>query len=333
MSYGWSSDDHSSGDTGGADYSSARRAYDAPSRPVSSRDTPSRSRISSSAKASSRTSSGDSRRSKVKRGLGETPHPIGLTISTDSTHPLVVALDGTGSMQEWPDIILEKNALLGKEVERYAPNYAISYCVFGDGREGDSYPLQVRDFAQGPPLDAELAALCPEGGGGDYPEDHGLVAYYYHEHCKIPKAVKPIFVVITDTDFHENVPRSIITKYTGDKDAQAAKGSKLFAQLRNKFSVYAVLRDGSRHSFWANLLGEDYVLDISNPRDIVEILIGIVSIETGKLEDFAHRSSLRHSDRPDRVSRLKTAFSKHAERSKIEDGGKARSGMESRKLI
>src|SRR3989339_1416261 len=267
MGYGWGDDTGESRgfrSGGGADYKSPRDAYEEPPK--------SRSR--------SRGASED--RSRSYRG-GKTEAPVGKDLISESTHPLVVITDVTGSMNEWPGIIFEKLPLLGDEVKRYAPDYVISFAAVGDAR-CDRYPLQVRDFAAGKPLDEHINMLFPEGGGGDNPESYGVAAYYYVNHCQIDKAVKPILIFILDAPYHEKVLKSEIMKCTGD-DAQSVDTKAVFRQLMTKFTVYIVYRghiDDSSAELWKSLVGAQQVVPISEPRDVVEILIGIYDAEMGE---------------------------------------------------
>lgn len=299
MGYGWDSDDKPREESGGHDYGSARAAYKSPAS-----ETPRASRARSASEGSR---SAERVRDYTSR-VGKTPPPVGLTVKTDSPTPWVIACDVTGSMQTWPGLIFEKLALFGKEIERYMANYAVSFCAFGDAR-CDSYPLQVRNFNNGEALDTELAGLYPEGSGGDSPESHGLVAYYYLNHCEIDKAVKPIFVMITDTDFHPSVTVNEIKNNTGDIVQSETNAKRLFERLKEKFNFYVVLRNGSSREFWEGLLDAQHVVDVNDPRDIVEILIGIGAAEAGAMGDFEHRSSARHSDKPERVSRVTKSLS------------------------
>lgn len=292
MGYSWGED--STADTDmtpakGIDYSSARKAYTDGSSVHASASVPARGRA------------------EYESRVGKTGAPVDKDITTDSTHPIGVAVDVTGSMADTPGTIFEKLPLFGKEVERYAPNYAISFTAFGDAY-CDQYPLQVRDFGSGPELDEHIAALYPEGQGGDAPENHDLVAYYYVHHCQIPKAVKPLFFLITDVRSHNVLKASAIKKYTGDTVQSDLDSKGLFKELASKFTVYVLLRGyhkgSSETEYWKNIFGAQQVKDLGEPRDVVELMIGIVANEAGELEDFEIRSSKRHADKPDRVSRV-----------------------------
>ena len=300
--YGWSEDSTADSDapsSEGFDFKSAREAYAGDSAAAPAK-TGRSSRRSKAVTVRSRAVDFESR-------VGKTEAPVGKNISTDSTHPIGIAIDETGSMSDTPGIIFEKLPLLGDEVKRYAPNYSISFTAFGDAH-CDNYPLQVRDFGSGSELDAHSVALYPEGDGGDAPESHNLVAYYYVYHCEIPKAVKPLFFFITDVRSHGVLKAKAVKKYTGDEIQSDLDSNALFKKLGEKFKVYVLLRGYSKGSsetkYWEDIFGAQQVKNLGEPRDVVELIIGIIANEMGELKDFTMRSSRRHEDKPERVERV-----------------------------
>ena len=301
MSYGWGDDAGGEGGTfserpKGSDYESARGAY----RGSSS--------SGSSGTGGSHRSSGESRRGHDFRSAkGITPHPIDrktLAVSTDSTHPMVLCADDTGSFINEIRIILEKLPLLGVEIERYVPGYALCLALAGD-TTSDEQPLQVRDFDKGPALDDHIKALYPEGLGGDDPESYDLAAYYFFHHCEMPNAVKPLFSFILDSTTRSRLRAADVKRYIGDDVQSDIDSVGILKKLTEKFTVYVILKDGGRsHRFWAEIVGEQNIVPLSEPRDIVEMVIGIVAGEAGRYEDFEKSMGKRHADRPDRVSRV-----------------------------
>ncbi|MBT6690801.1 hypothetical protein HOB10_00505 [Candidatus Parcubacteria bacterium] len=203
---------------------------------------------------------------------------------------------------------MEKLPLLGNEAKRYIPQGEICFSLVGDSAY-DSFPLQVRDFKKGKPLDGELKKLYPEGGGGDSPESYDLAAYYFTHHCEMPNAVKPLFVWILDDKTRTNLEAAHVREHIGD-DVQANLNSKeVLRRLADKFEVYVLFKKTSScRRFWTDIYGTDNVITLDKPRDIIEMIIGIVAGEAGEYEDFELRSGKRHSDRPDRVSRVKTSL-------------------------
>ena len=333
MSYSWGSDTGGSSDLKsslGYDYASARAEY---SHSASRRSTsPSHLRRHES-------DSYGYGGAKVYGSLGSTPAPIGKDTDTKSTHPIVIAMDVTGSMGMWPGMLLERFALLGTEVGRYAPNYEICLTAFGDAY-CDSAALQVPKFASGPELEEICAKLYPEGNGGDTSEDPSLVAYYFLNHCKINEAVKPILLLITDAPCHTHLDASVIKKWTGDKVDQNHDSIDLLKKLSEKFSVYVILRNNSSAEWWSGVYNPEQIKALYEPRDIIEMIIGIVASEVGEIKDFEMRSSKRHEDKPDRVERVMKSLRSEDDDadSDSEEAGKSttsssKSGMKSKKLI
>ena len=323
MSYSWGDDSDSkrvSLPSKGYDYKSARKAYDgvmeAPIRTTGSMRS---------------TLGGSFGVIDYQSRIGKTPPPVGKDISTTSTHPVTVTIDVTGSMARWPGIFFEKLPLMGKEVEHYAPDYAISFCVFGDAH-CDKYALQVRDFDVGEKLDEHISSLYPEGNGGDTPEDPQLAAYYYINHCKIDKAVKPFYFIITDTYAHDTLSASAIKKYTGDiSQSESLDTKSIFKNLAEKFTVYVLLKDETARRYWEGIFGEQRVKRVEEPRDIVELIIACIADEMGEIKDYEMRSSKRHEDKPDRVERVMKSVRTDSVDVKAEDIGKATKSGDSKK--
>lgn len=327
MGYSWGEDTGSSGGSGaksgrGFDYESARRSYEKTGGGSSG----ARSSGSGGSSAKSRKDEEDRRDHDFSSAKGKTPSPIKraeLAVKTDSTHPGVICSDDTGSFIEEVQVILEKAPLLGAEVERYMPAYALCFALIGDTTT-DIVPLQVRDFDKGSALDGHIKSLFPEGKGGDAEESYDLAAYYFTHHCEMPNAViKPLFIWILDETTRDKLKASDIRRYIGD-DAQSNLDSRdVLRKLAEKFTVYVIFKgSGSARSFWADIYGKQSIIDMEDPRDIVELIIGIYAGEAGKFEDFEKRSSKRHGDRPDRVSRVMKSTRSVKEKSKAADDGK-----------
>jgi hypothetical protein len=259
---------------------------------------------------------------------GKTPWPIKrpvLAVKTESTHPAVICADDTGSFKREICIILEKLALLGMEVGRYMPTYELCLALVGD-TTCDSFPLQIQDFDKGPALDPRLKALFPEGGGGDAPESYDLAAYYFTNHCEMPNAVKPLFIWVLDATTRTKLLAAHVRKYIGDDLQSDLDSVEVLKKLADKFTVYVIFKGGSRdRKFWEDIYGEQSIIPMEEPRDIIELMIGIFAGEAGKYADFEMRSSKRHSDRPDRVSRVmkSTRSAKDKSAAATEGGGKA----------
>lgn len=323
MSYSWGDDTGSSrSKKSGYDYRSARETY--------------KETGSGSARMRSRPAEEEDRKSHDFRSArGKTGAPISraeLAVKTESTHPVVVCIDHTGSFKTEVGIVLEKLPLLGVEVERYIPEYAICFSLIGD-TTSDSFPFQVRDFDKGISLDTHIKALYPEGDGGDAPESYDLAAYYFTHHCEMPNAVKPLFIWVLDSNTRRYLAAKDIKNCIGDTVQSDLDSGEVLKKLTDKFTVYVILKGSRSKGFWTDIVGDQNVIPLEEPRDIVEMIIGIVAGEVGEYEDFEKRSSKRHSDRPDRVSRvMKSTASvkaKSAASGSTEDGMKAETSEKS----
>jgi hypothetical protein len=288
MSYGWGDDTSVSSTSGGYDYTSARRAYTSPS---------------TSGSSGRSTSSGRSR-SSGRTYASVDPvgpdYPLNKDVETESTSPLVVAIDVTGSMAEWPETFFEKLPLLYNEVKRYIPDVEISFAAVGDAYT-DSYPIQIGDFAKGKSLDAKINDIYPEGGGGGGArESYSLTAQFYNEHCKMPNAKNPIFVFLGDEGYYPNIPKAHIREYIGDDVGEAVKCSQVMDKLKSNFKVYAVRKEyfGNEEEVreqWENTLGRENVVMLEDPGRVVDCIIGLVASYAGKFDDFSKRLSTRQT--------------------------------------
>ncbi|MDO8260328.1 MAG: hypothetical protein Q7T50_02375 [Candidatus Magasanikbacteria bacterium] len=331
--YGWGDDsgesrksDSGSASSGGYDYTSARKAYEEPTSKPSSGG----SRIISegSPVRSSRISRDDDDFSSAK---GKTPHPIKrekLSVVSTSTHPIVVCVDHTGSFQTEVKVIVKKLPLFGTEVSKMNPDYQICFSLIGD-TTSDRQPFQVQDFDSGPALDDRVACLFPECDGGDAPESYDLAAYYFTKHCETPNAViKPIFIFVLDETTRPKLYGKDVREYIGDDIYQDLDSVEVLKALSEKFSVYVIVRYDGKISFWEDIYGVQRIIKMEEPSDIIELFIGIVSGELGRIDEFIDSVSGRHSDRPDRVSRVMKSMKsfKSASDTKAEDGKSVKAG-------
>lgn len=119
------------------------------------------------------------------------------TIKTDSTAPILIFIDVTGSMGDWPATIFSKLGYLDHEARFYfGDDYQIAFGAIGDCFS-DQYPLQVQPFASGAELKKVLTKLVIEGnGGGSSQESYDLGALYAARNCEMPNATKPLLVFI-----------------------------------------------------------------------------------------------------------------------------------------
>jgi hypothetical protein len=224
---------------------------------------------------------------------------VPANITSKSTAPVVIAIDVTGSMGEWPKTIFSKLPYLEHELKEYLGDDAeISFCAIGDVYT-DQYALQVRPFVKGADLATELKELVIEGGGGGQTnESYDMGAYYYARHCEVPNAQKPVFIFIGDEGLYEHVAPDAAKKFCDDTLKSTVTTHKVIGELKRKFSVYCIRKpydvglgdsmsalDHRLSAQWQKLLGDDKVKNLPDPNRVVDVIFGILAEETGR-EDY-----------------------------------------------
>lgn len=271
------SSDYSPGDWKGYDFNAARKSYDQHA-----------GRAYSAAKADN------------KRASDMVPKKL----TTNAKAPVVIVCDGTGSMGDWPSIIFSKLPYLDNEAKEYlGEDYEISFAVNTDER--DSYPLQVRQFVKGRAMEEELKQFVIGGGSGpeEIREAYELTALYYARNVEMPKAKNPILIFICDEHFHDNVNPSVAKTHHVDID-EPLSSKKIFEELKEKFSVYAIRKPYSGHDRaivqqWAGVLGEDHMAELPSADRVVDVIFGILAKETNKIKYF--KEEIEDRQRKDQV--------------------------------
>ncbi len=286
MSYSWGDDNSVSSTAGGNSFGSARRAYSSGSS-GSSRASPKRTYTKTSGGGQSRSGSAIT-------------YPLDVKLSTESTSPIVVAIDVTGSMQSWPETFFEKLPLLYGEVKRYLPDTEISFAAVGDVGF-DSYPVQLCEFAKGKSLDKKITSLYPEGGGGgNEKESYELIAYEYAEHCDMPKSKNPLFFFLGDEGFYDKIPKTRVKEYLGHDIGETVSSMDIMTKLKSQFKVYALRKEyhngeSKIRGQWERALGAENVMMMEDPKRVVDCIIGVVANYAGEFGDFTKRLAKRQT--------------------------------------
>lgn len=222
-------------------------------------------------------------------------------ITTQSSAPLIVICDETGSMGNWPKVIFSKLPYLYNEArdEYLGPDVEISFGAFGDATCGESYPVQARPFAAKDEVKKRLEELVIEGGGGgQMTESSELAALYYARNVEIPNALqKPILILITDEYCYTNVSVEM-AKHAGVKLQGRISTDKIFEELKEKYAVYLILKpyhNSSRdddsmnrevREHWLKYVDLDHIATLGEPDRVVDVIFGILAKETGKIAYF-----------------------------------------------
>lgn len=220
-------------------------------------------------------------------------------LETNCESPLVILCDGTGSMGDWPATIFSKLPYLEYEGQEYlGDDMEISFAVVGDGYS-DKYPLQVRPFAKGVDMKAQLEKLILEGnGGGTGEESYELGALYYANNCRMPEAIrKPICIFIGDEGIYSTVSETQAATWAR-VDEKKLTPAAVFKKLTEKFNVYVIRKpygsSGNNPSSaetkiqnqWIGFLGEENVVSLPVADRVVDVIFGILAKETGRIDYF-----------------------------------------------
>lgn len=226
---------------------------------------------------------------------------VPASINCEAEHPLILVVDGTGSMQTWPATIFSKFPYLEHEAKEYlGDDVEFSFGVIGDHTQGDRYPLQAQNFVKGPEIGDTLKKLVLEGGGGgDSEESYELAALFYARNCNCPNAIrKPVFIFIGDEGIHSVVTESDASNYCKTTVQGRLSPEQIFAELKAKFDVWVIRKpyccSGNSSSpandriqqQWEKLLGTDHVVALPEPERVVDVIFGILGEITGKGDYF-----------------------------------------------
>jgi hypothetical protein len=230
---------------------------------------------------------------------------------TDSSAPLVIVVDETGSMGDWPATIFSKLPYLENEGKEYlGDDFEICFMAIGDAYCDEKYPLQVRPFAKGLELKDRLKELVIEGGGGGQTtETYELAALFASEKIKMPKAVKPIMIFIGDEQCYDSIGRDHAEKFMGIKLEKSLSTDQVFKKLKEKFSVYLIrkpygsssgnslsVEDKRITDHWAGLVGDDHIANLPEANRVVDVIFGILAKEANRIPYFEHEIEDRQNE-------------------------------------
>lgn len=236
------------------------------------------------------------------------------SLKTQSTAPLLICCDITGSMGEWPAVMFSKlpylehegkTMYLGKDME-------IAWLAVGDAY-CDDYPLQARPFTKGTDLEKRLKELViVGGGGGQTTESYELAGLYLARKVEMPKAVSPILIMIGDEAPYDFVNEDQARDIAKVKLQGRLSTKDLFEELKERYAVYLIRKpyqptgdnsmspiDKRIHAQWAELVGEDHIAYLPEAQRVVDVIFGILAKESGRIDEF--RKELEDRQTKDQV--------------------------------
>jgi len=238
------------------------------------------------------------------------------SLATNASAALIVLIDETGSMGEWPKIMFSKLPYLEHEAQEYlGKDLDICFGAIGDAHNNEKYPLQVRPFTRGADLKARLEELVMEGkGGGQLHESYELAAMYFARNVSMPRLIrKPVLIFTGDEQPYEMVDRAQAQSVAQVALPKSLPTAEVFEELKKIYSVYLVRKpygtntsnkmdDENRavYSHWMRLLGPDHIFDLPDPDRVVDVIFGILAYDANRIEDF--QNELEGRQDPKQVS-------------------------------
>ncbi len=246
-------------------------------------------------------------------------------IKTKSTHPLVIATDLTGSMQDRPGIMFGKMPYMWSEIANSYLGADAEVSFIGVTDFGDSYPLQVQPFGQAEDLRKALEKFIHGGGsGGSYDmhqhERYDAAALYAARNIEIPNAVRPTLIFIGDEEPYPETDPTVAAEMAQVNLEKALKVEAVFQELMRKFEVYFILCPYGRtandkneaidadtrriQATWHKLLGPERVVMLTDAERVVDVIFGLLGQVTGKQEYFEKELN----DRQKKPGQVKTVM-------------------------
>lgn len=221
--------------------------------------------------------------------------PLNRTLECSTKTGIVIVLDVTGSMGDSAKLLYDKLPMLWGQLEQqgYLKDFSISFAAVGD-HNCDGAPFQICDFETGKKLDKWIEKMYLEGGGGgQQTESYESVAYFYANKVRFthPKAgeEKPFFFIIGDEAPYPELSADDIKEHFGGKVQSDISTKEIFETVKDKYNFKHIhvpyqpsaVYENMIEREWKKVIGED-LLKVSEPKAVVDVLLGAIAISTGK---------------------------------------------------
>ena len=221
------------------------------------------------------------------------------------TVPIAVIMDTTGSMASVPGILEERlSHLMGAFLEDKAsgkkylgegyPSILIGglddYDAIRSAHGSSQGTLQVGQFESGIEIDNDLERLWLTGhGGGTYEESYELALYFMathtaHDHWE-KRGKRGYLFLIGDEHPYPKVSADEVRDVMGDFIEADMSLSTVLEMVRERYHVFFIIPNLTSHygdpkleKDWIELLGQQYVLRLQDPKKICEMIAGAVAL-------------------------------------------------------
>jgi len=242
----------------------------------------------------------------LRRTIDRSTLPMGRILTTKGPSPIVLAFDDTGSMGDWVIRTYEKLIMFYGQIcikNHLLPKPALSFCAFADAGNGDRYPFQMTNFARGDTLDSNIESIWlpavngVDYGGGNKVESYEMVAYFYLYHCLLKAAENPFFFMTGDEGYYPKIKRDLVKRHFGSVKSGASLDSlTVLRELAKKFECFLLRKkyfnddyESRIHQSWIEAWGPQKILMMTEPKQIVDTMIGAIALKQGEwdLDQYA----------------------------------------------
>jgi len=225
-----------------------------------------------------------------------------LNLVCEARDPVIVAVDMTGSMGDWPKVVWDKLPMFFGQImlQGYLQDPQLAFCGIGDtithqartARQPHAFkPVQVTRFATGSAIDDELEKITQTSGNGPkkHYEPYGLAMFYYARFVEFPNCVgKPVLFITADEFFYDVVPSEHLRQTFGI-DHPDVTVVDIMRELRNKYEVFVVKKKYTAHegyeesisAQWETVISRERILRLEDPKAVVDVMLGAISICKG----------------------------------------------------
>ncbi len=235
----------------------------------------------------------------INNNYPEAKHKL---VST-AANVVIIVMDVTGSMQDWPVEIFKRLPTLYIEACDYisSDDLEILFCAHGDAAKRDLHPIQVARFGKGQELDDILSSFYMKcAGGGNGKESHELMAYYLLKQVDTSSAQNVYTFFITDEPPFETIDKSLAFQHLGlQLESAYSETAIVFNALKTKMQLFGILcESGSYQSDpiikqWKKYLGQENVIHLDDHRRVVDVLLGVMAKLNDQSELFTSNLTKR----------------------------------------
>jgi hypothetical protein len=253
-----------------------------------------------------------------------------INMKANCKSPIVFALDVTGSMCEWPQIIYDKMPMFFGQImmNKYLSDLKISFCAISD--YSDEITLQVTQFSNAHEIDERISLLYLGGGMGPLirHEAYESAGFFYSYMTELENCELPFFFLTCDEDYYLDVEKYRIKKKLGkDIDTEVLKGKKVFFDLMKKYNLFIIkkpyndkIQEGELDQ-WTKTVGKNRIFIVDNPKACIDVILGAVALTNGRSLDDYKEDMKKRGQTNERIATIDNCLSGYYEEIK---SGKAK---------